>query len=98
MDHFLLEGWLPILLPGVIILLVIWMLNKKFNSRTVYLISCSFLLASVIALFCSIYYVGGWTGMGIGFYSVSVFIGTLIGIILVALKSFTSTIRFRKIK
>jgi len=96
MNNLFSDESFTLLLVGFVITLIIIGLDLLFNKRIVYIISFSLLLVSIITLFCSIFLIGGWTGMGIGFYCISVFIGSLIGILLVALTSLTSKVLFRK--
>ncbi|WP_431030485.1 YesK family protein [Lysinibacillus sp. LZ02] len=44
----------------------------------------SFLLISVAIVIIS-FFIGGWSGMGIGLMGLSIFIGTIIGIVLTSL-------------
>jgi len=96
MNNILSDESFTLLLVGFVITLTIIGLDLLFNKRIVYIISLSLLLVSIITLLCSIFFIGGWTGMGIGFYCVSVFIGSLVGILLVALTSLMTKVLFKK--
>ncbi|WP_149466354.1 YesK family protein [Paenibacillus antarcticus] len=69
-------------------------LDLLFNKRIVYIISLKLMLVSIITILCSIFFIGGWNG--IGFYCISIFSGSLIGILLVALTSLITKFLLRK--
>lgn len=79
MELLLLEGWLPIILAGVISTVVIVMLSRVVSNRIIYAISSLLFLVCIFFFLYSIFVVGGWGGMGLGFFSIAVFLGVLIG-------------------
>ncbi len=74
-----LEGWLPIILVCIVVAIAICLM-AKFIKRTILYIISTILSVIFIGLFIySIFGVGRWDGMAIGFYSASALIGTAIG-------------------
>lgn len=79
MDTFLLEGWMPIILAGLIPAIVIIVLAKLINKIIFYNISLFLCLVCVAIFLYSIFGVGGWAGMGLGFFTIAVFLGIIVG-------------------
>lgn len=79
MDALLLEGWLPIILVGIAFAVIIPVLTKTINRKTMYIISSLLGLVCCMTILYSIFAVGGWDGMAIGFYSISAFFGIAVG-------------------
>lgn len=84
MDAFMLEGWTPILLMGAIFIVGMYFISRKVSQKSFYTVSLvlSFICFGLIVY--SIFVVGGWEGMGLGLFTISVlletWIGTIIGI------------------
>lgn len=78
----MLEGWTPILLVGAIFIVGVYYLSRKVSRKSLFKVSF------VLSIFCfslviySIFAVGGWEGMGLGFFSISILLGTWIGTII----------------
>lgn len=87
MNHLMLDGWMPIILIGFVTTLVSLTLNKLLHRMTVYIISFLFFIVSISAFLYSLLIVGGWEGIAIGFYSISILIGNLLGFIIVTIQS-----------
>ncbi|WP_246367257.1 YesK family protein [Paraliobacillus salinarum] len=81
----MLEGWTPILLMGIIAAVIIFFISRKVSKKVL------FFIAVILSIICfgiviySIIGVGGWDGMGIGFVTITVFIGIWIGAIIGAI-------------
>lgn len=84
-NAFMLGGWTPIMLIGIAFSIMIFLISLKVSRRGLFTIS------NVLSLLCfgiilySIFFVGGWKGMGIGFVTISIFIGIWIGTVIGAL-------------
>ncbi|WP_186580313.1 YesK family protein [Aquibacillus kalidii] len=79
MDALYLEGWLPIILVCIVAALVICLLARFIKRMVLYMVSATFFVIFVGILIYSIFGIGRWEGMAIGFYSASALIGTAIG-------------------
>lgn len=79
MDVLYLEGWLPIILVCILVATVICLLAKFLKRIVLYLISTTLFVIFVGLLIYSIFGIGRWEGLAVGFYSVSALIGTAIG-------------------
>ncbi len=82
MNRFMLDGWTPILLVGIVFAVVIFLISRKVARATLLTISTVLSLASILAIIYSIVVVGGWEGMGVGIVAVCIFIGIWIGTLL----------------
>ena len=82
MDVLMLEGWTPILLCGIIVAIGMFITSRKVSRK--FLLST----ATVLSLIClgliifSIIAVGGWEGMGLGLFTISILIGIWIGTVI----------------
>ncbi|MGG0175183.1 YesK family protein [Gottfriedia acidiceleris] len=76
---------LPFILIGIVVAAVIFVLGLFTNKKRLYVVSFFISIISVIIVVFSIFGVGGWTGMGLGAFSISTFLGSVIGIILMTL-------------
>ncbi|MDM5249017.1 YesK family protein [Lysinibacillus sp. G4S2] len=82
MNAFMLDGWTPILLLGAIFLVGIYFISRKVSRKTLYTVSLVFSFICFGLVLYSIFVVGGWEGMGLGFVAISVLLGTWIGTII----------------
>lgn len=82
MNAFMLEGWTPILLLGVVSIVVIYFTSRKVTRKALYTVSLVLSLICFGMVIYSILVVGGWEGMGLGFVAISVLLGTWIGTII----------------
>ncbi|MEY2195707.1 YesK family protein [Neobacillus sp. BF23-41] len=67
------KGLFPIIHIGLLVAIGIFVLGMFTNKNKVYIVSLSISLFCIIILLYSIFGVGGWTGMGMGVYSISFF-------------------------
>ncbi|TFJ92668.1 YesK family protein [Lentibacillus salicampi] len=79
MDALLLEGWLPIIVAGIVAFAAVIMLGRYSATGTFFITTFTLMLLSLLMLVFS-FVIGGWTGMGIGFYSVTIFLGLTAGL------------------
>lgn len=84
MNAFMLEGWTPILLSGILFMVIVFFISRKVSKRALYSLSLVLSLICIAVVILSITVFGGWEGMGIAFVAMSIlvglWIGTLIGI------------------
>ena len=79
MNAFMLEGWTPILLLGVVCIVGMYFISRKVSRKAFYTVSLVLSLICFGLVIYSIFVVGGWEGMGLGFVAISVLVGTWIG-------------------
>jgi len=79
MDVLMLEGWTPILLFGIAFAIVIFILSRKVSKKSLFLISSVLSLICFVVIIYSMIGVGGWEGMGLGFVTITAFLGIWIG-------------------
>ena len=78
----MLEGWTPILLCGIVFAIGMFITSRKVSRKV--LLST----ATVLSLICigliifSIIAVGGWEGMGLGLFMITILIGTWFGTVI----------------
>jgi len=88
MDVFMLEGWTPIIIFGIIFAIIMVIISFKVSK------SILFLITTIISLFCIAIFIysfgeiGGWGGLILGFYSIGAFFGTWIGGIIGLIRKF----------
>src|SRR5690625_6965820 len=75
MDVLMLEGWTPILLFGIAFAIVIFILSRKVSKKSLFLISSVLSLICFVVIIYSMVGVGGWEGMGLGFVTITAFLG-----------------------
>ncbi|MCT2535357.1 hypothetical protein NC661_19400 [Aquibacillus koreensis] len=79
MDALYLEGWLPIILVCIFFASVICIMAKFIKQFIIYTVSAILFLLFVGIFIYSIFGIGQWDGMAIGFYSASALIGIASG-------------------
>ncbi|SFE00162.1 YesK-like protein [Lentibacillus persicus] len=79
MDALMLEGWTPILLFGIVFAVGIFIVSRKVSRIALFSISVVLSLLCIGVVTYSVVGVEGWEGMGIGFVTVSVFLGIWVG-------------------
>ena len=79
MNAFMLEGWTPILLLGAVCIVGMYFISRKVSRKAFYTVSLVLSLICFGLVIYSIFVVGGWEGMGLGFVAISVLVGTWIG-------------------
>ena len=75
----MLEGWTPIILLGVIFIALIYFISRKVSQKVFYTVSLVLNFICFGVLIYSIWGVGGWEGIGLGFVTISVLLGIWIG-------------------
>ncbi|WP_051758397.1 YesK family protein [Rossellomorea vietnamensis] len=75
----MLEGWLPIIMLFVISACLIVLIARYTRNHIVFSLSALLGLVCLSTILYSIFMVGGWDGMAIGFYSIAAFLGLAIG-------------------
>ena len=81
-DALMLDGWTPILLLGAIFIALIYFISRKVSRKTLYIVSLVISFLCLDLLIYSVFWVGGWEGMGLGAFTISVLLGTWIGTII----------------
>lgn len=79
MEVFMLDGWTPILLTGIVAMGLVIALSRKLSRPLFSKITLGIAVLSVAAFFISMIAIGGWEGMGYSFLAGAVLLGTLIG-------------------
>lgn len=79
MDAFMLEGWTPILLMGIAAALIIFIISRKISKKLLLQLSVVLTLICFGVYIYSMIGVGGWEGMGLGFITITVFLGIWLG-------------------
>lgn len=74
-----LGGWLPIILLFIMSKCLIVVMARYTRNRIVFSLAALLGVISLGLILYSIFIVGGWDGMAIGFYSISAFLGLSIG-------------------
>ncbi|MER2031058.1 MAG: YesK family protein [Solibacillus sp.] len=81
MDVLMLNGWTPLLLLGILFAFIMFFIARKVSKNVLFLNSAIMSLICFGLVLFSIFVVGGWEGMGLGFFAFSIFIGVWIGTI-----------------
>ncbi|MFB1051985.1 YesK family protein [Paraliobacillus sp. JSM ZJ581] len=81
----MLEGWTPILLMGIIAAVIIFFISRNVSRIVLFFIAIILSLICFGVVIYSIIGVGGWNGMGMGFVTITVFLGIWIGTIIGAI-------------
>lgn len=79
MDALMLEGWTPILLFGIVFAVGIFIVSRKVSRKVLFSTSVVLSLLCIGIVIYSVAGVGGWEGMGLGFVTISVFLGIWVG-------------------
>lgn len=82
MNAFMLEGWTPILLSGILFMVIVFFISRKVSKRALYSLALVLSLLCIAVVILSITVFGGWEGMGIAFVAISILIGLWIGAII----------------
>ncbi|MGG4169400.1 YesK family protein [Rossellomorea vietnamensis] len=75
----MLEGWLPIIVLFFISACMIVVLARYTRNHIVFSLSALLGCVCLGTILFSIFKVGGWDGMAIGFYAIAAFLGLSIG-------------------
>ncbi|MGE8081705.1 YesK family protein [Peribacillus loiseleuriae] len=63
--------------------LIFWSLNVRFPKKHYdAILGFIIIILSIIAILCSIFLIGGWEGMGVGFIAALILGGTIIALII----------------
>ncbi|MEK5080707.1 YesK family protein [Solibacillus sp. FSL W7-1436] len=79
MDALMLDGWTPLLLLGILFAFMMFFIGRKVSKNILLLTSAIMSLLCFGLILFSILVVGGWEGMGLGFFAITIFIGVWIG-------------------
>jgi hypothetical protein len=79
MDAWMLEGWTPILLCGIVFAIGMFATSRKVSRKSLLSTSTVLSLIGVGVIIFSIIIVGGWEGMGLGLFTISSLVGIWIG-------------------
>ncbi|VDG96911.1 Uncharacterised protein [Lysinibacillus sphaericus] len=82
MNAFMLEGWTPILLSGILFMVIVFFISRKVSKRAIYSLALVLSLICIGVVISSMTVVGGWEGMGIAIVAISILIGIWIGTII----------------
>lgn len=82
MNAFMLEGWTPILLSGILFMVIVFFISRKVSKRALYSLALVLSLICIAVVILSITVFGGWEGMGIAFVAISILMGLWIGTII----------------
>ncbi|PFA63061.1 sodium:dicarboxylate symporter [Bacillus sp. AFS015802] len=74
-----LEGWMPIILLFLSTACLIVVMARYTGNYIVFSLSAMLGCISLGIILYSIFLVGGWEGMAIGFYAIAAFLGLSIG-------------------
>ncbi|MDX8342460.1 YesK family protein [Rossellomorea sp. YZS02] len=76
---FMLEGWLPIIVLFILAACLMVLLARYTRNLIVFSLSAVLGVICLGTILFSIFRVGGWDGMAIGFYAIAAFLGISIG-------------------
>lgn len=85
MDALMLEGWTPILLCGIVFAIGIFITSRKVSRKSLFSTSTVLSLICIGVIIYSIIGVGGWEGMGLGLFMISILVGIWIGTVIGAI-------------
>lgn len=77
----MLDGWTPLILLGILFAFMMFFIARKVSKNVLLLTSAIMSLLCLGLVLFSIFVVGGWEGMGLGFFAFTIFIGVWIGTI-----------------
>ncbi|WP_339171377.1 YesK family protein [Solibacillus sp. FSL R5-0691] len=79
MDALMLDGWTPLILLGILFAFMMFFIARKVSKKVLLLTSAVMTLLCFGLILFSILVVGGWEGMGLGFFAFTIFVGVWIG-------------------
>ncbi|MEK5185333.1 YesK family protein [Solibacillus sp. FSL W7-1324] len=79
MDALMLDGWTPLILLGILFAFMMFFIARKVSKKVLLLTSAVMTLLCLGLILFSILVVGGWEGMGLGFFAFTIFVGVWIG-------------------
>lgn len=75
----MLDGWTPLILLGILFAFMMFFIARKVSKKVLLLTSAVMTLLCLGLILFSILVVGGWEGMGLGFFAFTIFVGVWIG-------------------
>ncbi|MCK1998640.1 YesK-like family protein [Psychrobacillus psychrodurans] len=87
MDGLMLEGWTPILLCGIVFAFGMFITSRKVSRKSLFSISTVLSLICIGVIIYSVIGVGGWEGMGLGLFAITILVGTWVGTVIGAISS-----------
>lgn len=75
----MLDGWTPLILLGILFAFMMFFIARKVSKNVLLLTSAVMTLLCFGLILFSILVVGGWEGMGLGFFAFTIFVGVWIG-------------------
>lgn len=85
MDALMLEGWTPILLCGIVFAIVRFITSRKVSRKSLISTSTVLSLICIGVIIYSVIGVGGWDGMGLGLFMITILAGIWIGTVIGAI-------------
>lgn len=79
MDALMLEGWTPILLCGIVFGIGMFIASRKVSRKVLLLIAIIISLISTGFIIFSKNVVGGWDGILLAYFMITIFAGVWIG-------------------
>ena len=79
MNALMLEGWTPILLSGIVFAIGMFIISRKVPRKTLFSTSTVLSMICIGVIIFSVIGVGGWEGMGIGLFTISILVGIWVG-------------------
>ncbi|MFJ5770172.1 YesK family protein [Psychrobacillus sp. NPDC093180] len=82
MDAVLLDGWTPILLSGIVFVIGMFVMSRKVSRKSLFSTSTVLSLICIGVIIYSVFGVGGWEGMGLGLFMITILVGIWIGTVI----------------
>ena len=85
MNALMLDGWTPILLCGIVFAIGMFITSRKVSRKSLFFTTTVLSVICIGVIIFSLIAVGGWEGMGLGLFTISILVGTLVGTIIGAI-------------
>ncbi|MEK5215465.1 YesK family protein [Psychrobacillus sp. FSL H8-0487] len=82
MDALMLDGWTPILLCGIVFAIVMFITSRKVSRKSLISTSTVLSLICIGVIIYSVIGIGGWDGMGLGLFMITILAGIWIGTVI----------------
>ncbi|AWE08073.1 sodium:dicarboxylate symporter [Lysinibacillus sp. 2017] len=79
MDALMLEGWTPILLCGIMFAIGMYIISRKVSRKALILTATVLSLICIGLIIFSKDVVGGWDGIFLAYFTITIFVGVWIG-------------------
>ncbi|MER1957382.1 MAG: YesK family protein [Solibacillus sp.] len=79
MDALMLEGWTPILLCGIVFAIGMYITSQKVSRNSLFATAIVLSLICLGVIIYSLIGVRGWDGVGLGFLTITIFVGVWVG-------------------